>query len=120
MATYATYIAFVTSTLVFFITDSSQERSPYEGISKPAIQYTLPELGFNVGELEPYISQATIRAHHGGHHLAYTDKLNEVLRQWRLDVSLFSLQVVVFNCFTAMRKIKYYALIKSQQLIINK
>ena len=49
-------------------------------------EYKLPDPGFTPSELEPHIDEATIRAHHGGHHLAYTTNLNGVLARWRDEV----------------------------------
>ncbi len=43
------------------------------------MSYTLPELPYSPNSLEPFIDQATMEIHHGKHHQAYIDKLNEAL-----------------------------------------
>ena len=40
----------------------------------------LPELPYAPDALEPYISAATLKTHHGKHHRGYVDKLNALLR----------------------------------------
>ena len=39
--------------------------------------FTLPPLPYDYSALEPTIDEATMRLHHGKHHQAYVDKLNE-------------------------------------------
>jgi Fe-Mn family superoxide dismutase len=41
--------------------------------------HTLPDLPYNHGALEPHIDQRTMEIHHGKHHQAYINKLNEAL-----------------------------------------
>src|SRR5687768_5256956 len=43
------------------------------------MKHTLPELPFSVNALEPYISAETFEYHHGKHHKAYIDKLNQLI-----------------------------------------
>ena len=71
--------------MVLFSVVGSNEL-PYEEVNRRGVEYTLPELGFGVTELEPSVDEATIRAHHGGHHLTYTNNLNKVLHDWRQQV----------------------------------
>ena len=40
----------------------------------------LPDLPFAYDALEPFISAATLRTHHGKHHRAYVDKVNALVR----------------------------------------
>ena len=42
--------------------------------------FTLPPLPYSEGALEPVISANTLRFHHGKHHKAYVDKLNELVK----------------------------------------
>jgi superoxide dismutase, Fe-Mn family len=42
--------------------------------------FTLPPLPYPEGALEPVISANTLRFHHGKHHKAYVDKLNELVK----------------------------------------
>jgi Fe-Mn family superoxide dismutase len=42
-------------------------------------KFVLPELGFRVDALEPYIDAATMEIHHGKHHAAYVNNLNAAL-----------------------------------------
>ena len=41
--------------------------------------FTLPKLPFSEDALEPHISAATMKLHHGKHHKGYVDKLNRLL-----------------------------------------
>ena len=41
--------------------------------------FTLPELPYSKDALAPHISAETLEFHHGKHHKAYVDKLNELL-----------------------------------------
>lgn len=41
--------------------------------------FQLPDLPYALNALEPYISQETLEYHHGKHHKAYVDKLNELI-----------------------------------------
>jgi Fe-Mn family superoxide dismutase len=45
--------------------------------------YTLPELKFDYGGLEPHVSGRTMELHHGKHHAGYVKNANTVLE--RLD-----------------------------------
>lgn len=40
----------------------------------------LPDLPYKLNALEPYISQETLKYHHGRHHRAYVDKLNKLIK----------------------------------------
>lgn len=41
--------------------------------------FELPPLPYDYAALEPTIDEATMKLHHGKHHQAYTDKLNEAV-----------------------------------------
>lgn len=43
--------------------------------------YTLPELPYEADALEPHFDAETMRLHHGKHHQAYVDKLNDALKE---------------------------------------
>jgi Fe-Mn family superoxide dismutase len=43
--------------------------------------YSLPDLDYDYGALEPYYSAAMLELHHDKHHAAYVDGLNSVLGQ---------------------------------------
>jgi Fe-Mn family superoxide dismutase len=47
------------------------------------LPYTLPDLDYDFGALEPHISGAIMELHHGKHHAAYVKNANETLM--RLD-----------------------------------
>jgi superoxide dismutase, Fe-Mn family len=47
-------------------------------LDKPKAQFTLPKLPYAESALEPAISSKTLSFHHGKHHKAYVDKLNEL------------------------------------------
>lgn len=44
--------------------------------------FTLPDLGYDFGALEPYIDAKTMEIHHGKHHAAYVEKLNVALEKY--------------------------------------
>ena len=48
-------------------------------LDKPKAGFSLPKLPFAENALEPVISSKTISFHHGKHHAAYVDKLNELI-----------------------------------------
>ena len=41
--------------------------------------FALPDLPYPHDALEPHIDETTMRTHHGKHHKAYVDKLNDAL-----------------------------------------
>jgi Fe-Mn family superoxide dismutase len=41
--------------------------------------FTLPDLPYDLDALAPHISRETLEFHHGKHHKAYVDKLNELI-----------------------------------------
>jgi len=47
--------------------------------------FTLPPLPYAESALEPVISANTLRFHHGKHHKAYVDKLNELVKGTELE-----------------------------------
>ena len=42
-------------------------------------KHTLPDLPYPANALEPHISAETLEYHHGKHHAAYVDKLNQLI-----------------------------------------
>lgn len=46
---------------------------------------TLPDLPYDYDALQPVISAATLKLHHGAHHRGYVDKLNALLKGTDLD-----------------------------------
>jgi superoxide dismutase, Fe-Mn family len=47
--------------------------------------FELPQIPYDYDALEPVISRETMGFHHGKHHKAYTDKLNEAVAEEGLD-----------------------------------
>jgi len=43
--------------------------------------FTLPELGYDYGALEPHLDARTMEIHHGKHHAAYVNNLNAALQK---------------------------------------
>ena len=66
--------------------DQPEIAPPYYLTTVKATQYILPKLKWSLGELEPYMDQATVDAHYNGHHNAYRTKLNKALQEWREEV----------------------------------
>jgi len=46
--------------------------------------FTLPKLPYALGALAPHISREALEYHHGKHHAAYVDKLNELVRDTKI------------------------------------
>lgn len=46
------------------------------------MKYSIPQLPYSYGALEPYIDAKTMEIHHSKHHQAYVDKLNTVLEKY--------------------------------------
>ena len=64
--------------------------------------FTLPELPYSKDALTPHISAETLEYHHGKHHKAYVDKLNELLAgkpeaDKKLEEVIMSSEGPVFN-----------------------
>jgi superoxide dismutase, Fe-Mn family len=47
--------------------------------SRQTYPFSLPDLPYPYGALEPHIDEATMRVHHDKHHKTYVDKLNEAI-----------------------------------------
>ena len=54
---------------------------------------TLPELPYDYDALQPVISAATLKLHHGAHHRGYVDKLNALIKS--TDLAEASLESIV-------------------------
>ena len=67
-------------------TDLLPEDTAYEMITEYRDSYQHPKLPYTYDHLEPFVSEATMRVHHQGHHRAYCTKLNAALKEWREEV----------------------------------
>jgi Fe-Mn family superoxide dismutase len=47
--------------------------------SHQGAHFALPHLGYDYGELEPVMSEATLRTHYGKHHAKYVENVNRLL-----------------------------------------
>ncbi len=47
--------------------------------------FSLPKLPYNPKELEPYISENTLNYHHGKHHQAYINNVNNLIKDTELE-----------------------------------
>jgi superoxide dismutase, Fe-Mn family len=56
-----------------------QRLKPAQSGNATAAVHVLPPLPYELNALEPVISAATLSVHHGKHHKAYVDKLNELV-----------------------------------------
>ena len=62
---------------------ASVSRSIFRKFStEPVTKYTLPELKYGYGELEPVISSKLLEIHHKKHHNTYVTNLNNALEQF--------------------------------------
>jgi len=50
-------------------------------MTKPRTEYTLPDLPYDYGALEPHLSARILELHHGKHHAAYVTGANKVQQQ---------------------------------------
>lgn len=55
------------------------EKSGTQTLEKKAMAFTLPDLPFEKNALEPYITAETLEFHHGKHHAAYVNNLNNMV-----------------------------------------
>ena len=67
-------------------TDLLPEDTAYEMITESRDDYPHPKLPYAYDALEPFLSEATMKVHHQGHHRAYCAKLNAALKEWREKV----------------------------------
>uniref|UniRef100_A0A672GAB6 Superoxide dismutase n=1 Tax=Salarias fasciatus TaxID=181472 RepID=A0A672GAB6_SALFA len=51
-------------------------------------KYTLPDLPYDYGALEPHISAETMRLHHGLHHAAHVKNLNKTMEKFEKAVEM--------------------------------
>jgi Fe-Mn family superoxide dismutase len=49
------------------------------------MEHKLPALPYSEGALEPHMSTETLQYHHGKHHKAYVDKLNELIKGTKFE-----------------------------------
>lgn len=59
------------------------------------MEHTLPELPFKKNALEPYVSAETLEYHHGKHHAAYVNNLNNLIRD--TEFSAMALEDIVMK-----------------------
>jgi Fe-Mn family superoxide dismutase len=60
--------------------------------------FTLPELPYPTGALEPYIDKMTMEIHHGKHHNAYVTNLNKALESAPELAGLAIEELLANNC----------------------
>ncbi len=51
------------------------------------MKHELPELPFSENALEPHISAETLRFHHGKHHRAYVNEVNQLIRGTQFETA---------------------------------
>ena len=61
-----------------------------------AAPFALPDLPYDAEGLAPVISRQTVELHHGKHHRAYVDKLNELLAE-RPDLAASGRHVFLYH-----------------------
>ena len=54
-------------------------------MDRPRFSHALPGLPYSLDALEPHVSRETLEFHHGKHHRAYVDKLNELVAGGELE-----------------------------------
>lgn len=59
-------------------TNVCRSASPVQCLAGALVRskHTLPDLPYDYGALEPYISADILKVHHGKHHAAYVNNLN--------------------------------------------
>lgn len=68
-----------TTTVAAFAAGDLFAQAPAAAAPAPTGPFTLPPLGYAFDALEPVIDAKTMEIHHGKHHKAYVDKLNEAM-----------------------------------------
>lgn len=69
---------------VVLVLCGSSRAAIYTNLVQPGVEsYTLPELPYGYGDLEPHIDSRTLKVHHQGHHKGYKEKTNAALKSWR-------------------------------------
>ena len=59
------------------------------------MEHSLPELPYPQNALEPHVSAETLDYHHGKHHRAYVNKLNELIKGTKYE--FMPLEEVIMN-----------------------
>ena len=59
----------------------------YEVINERNVYYKLPKLRYGLGDLEPFITEQTVREHYFGIQFVYLSKMNSIIQDWRRNVS---------------------------------
>jgi superoxide dismutase len=59
--------------------------SPYQLKPEIPMPFRLPDLPYAPGALDPHMSAETLEFHHGKHHKAYVDKVNDMLGEKGLE-----------------------------------
>lgn len=62
--------------LFFFLYRTSLRLVPALGCSSSRQKYTLPDLPYDFGALQPHISAEIMQLHHSKHHATYVNNLN--------------------------------------------
>lgn len=77
---------------------------PHLDLLAQPVEFTLPALPYGFAALEPHIDAQTMEIHHGKHHKAYVDKLNDALKgKPEANLSLEALQKVMDKQPAAVR-----------------
>lgn len=67
------------------------------------MKFTLPQLNYEYGALEPFIDAKTMEIHHSKHHQAYIDNLNKVMEKYpkikgdKLEILMENLDKLPFD-----------------------
>jgi superoxide dismutase, Fe-Mn family len=54
-------------------------------VDRPRFPHALPELPYTLDALEPHLSREALEFHHGKHHRAYVEKLNELIKGGKFE-----------------------------------
>ena len=85
------------SFLCLFLNAHAASYTPILLSANSGANYSLPSLPYSTSDLEPFIDNATVNVHYNGHHLAYTNNMNNILASWRALVSI----TVISHIYTA-------------------
>ena len=87
---YATAAGIAVPSVVLSSCSSEKKQQTEEAkneVTTSVAEFSLPELPYGHGELQPVVDQRTMEIHHGKHHQGYVNKLNAALKKSATEYS---------------------------------